>query len=182
MAKLVPGSFLKNQNWTYLEIKSKDFYSFFLLYVKLRTIPIYWNEAADHLHLLHIKLYWKTKKSGTSLPASFSEWLIFKKNFLVLCSITRPSFIIGLPFLLEILRNMWIVIVCQPGCDAIFFENNLIFLIKPCSLILSSLYSKDLLKYKNCVIKAWFQKAFEIKTSIIKKIFICKETLELLQK
>ena len=40
------------------------------------------------------------------------------------------NFIIGLLFLLEILINTGIVIVCDSGCDAIHFEINLIFLIK----------------------------------------------------
>ena len=40
-----------------------------------------------------------------------------------------------------------------------------------CLLILFSLYLKDLLKYKNCVIKTCFQRSFEC----IKKNFICKE-------
>ena len=44
-----------------------------------------------------------------------------------------------------------------------------------CSLILFSLYSNDLLKYKNCVIKTCFQRGFEFKNFIIKKNFICKE-------
>ena len=44
-----------------------------------------------------------------------------------------------------------------------------------------SVYSKDLLKYKNCVIKKCFQRAFETgfefikKNAIYKKNFICKE-------
>ena len=36
-----------------------------------------------------------------------------------------------LHLLLEILDNMYIAIVCTPGCDVINFEINLIFLIKP---------------------------------------------------
>ena len=37
----------------------------------------------------------------------------------------------GLSLLHEILGNFRIAIVCQPGCDFINFEINLIFLIKP---------------------------------------------------
>ena len=33
----------------------------FLLYGNLRAIEIYWNQAADHLHLPNIKLFKKTK-------------------------------------------------------------------------------------------------------------------------
>ena len=41
-----------------------------------------------------------------------------------------PNFIVWLLLLLEILSNIFITIVCQPGCDVIKFEINLIFLIK----------------------------------------------------
>ena len=40
-----------------------------------------------------------------------------------------------------------------------------------CLLILFSLYSNNLLKYKNCVIKTCLQRGFEF----IKKTFTCKE-------
>ena len=51
-----------------------------------------------------------------------------------------------------------------------------------CSLILLSLYSNDLLKYKNCVIKTCFQRGLELKMSFTKKNLICKEKSRLLQK
>ena len=38
-----------------------------------------------------------------------------------------------------------------------------------CSLILFSLYSNDLLKYKNCVIKTCFQRGLELKNVIYKE-------------
>ena len=53
------------------------------------------------------------------------------KIFLRLYSINWPNFIVCLPFLLEILGNMFIAIVYYPVCDAMDFEINLIFLIKP---------------------------------------------------
>ena len=52
-----------------------------------------------------------------------------RKIFLLLYSITLPSFIVWL--LCEILGNMCIAIASEPGCDVINFEINLIFLIKP---------------------------------------------------
>ena len=55
----------------------------------------------------------------------------WRKIFFLLYSINSPSFIVWLPLLREILGNMCIVIVCLPGCDAMKFEVNLIFLIKP---------------------------------------------------
>ena len=53
-----------------------------------------------------------------------------RKMFHLLYSINRPSFIVWLPLLLEILVNMLIEIVCFPGCDAINIKINPIFLIK----------------------------------------------------
>ena len=53
------------------------------------------------------------------------------KMFLILHSIYWPNLIVWFPLLLEILGNLCITIVCSPGCDAIKFEINLIFLIKP---------------------------------------------------
>ena len=50
---------------------------------------------------------------------------------LVLYSINWPNFIAWLPLFLEILGNMFIAIVCYPGCDVTDFEINLIFLIEP---------------------------------------------------
>ena len=50
--------------------------------------------------------------------------------FLLLYSINWPNFIVCIPLILEILGNIRIAIVCQPGCDSINFEINLIFLIK----------------------------------------------------
>ena len=42
-----------------------------------------------------------------------------------------PNFIVPFPLLRNMLGNMRIMIVCQPVCDLINFEINLIFLIKP---------------------------------------------------
>ena len=52
------------------------------------------------------------------------------KMFLTLYSINWPKLIVWLPLLLEILGNMCIAIVSQPGCDVMDFEINLIFLIE----------------------------------------------------
>ena len=49
----------------------------------------------------------------------------------MLYSINRSLFLAGLPLLLEILVNMRITIVCEPGSDVIKFEINLTFLMKP---------------------------------------------------
>ena len=53
-----------------------------------------------------------------------------RKMFLMVHSIYWPKFVVQLPLLLKILGNTCITIVCQPSCDVIKFEINLIFLIK----------------------------------------------------
>ena len=45
--------------------------------------------------------------------------------------INWPNFIVWLPFIIEILDNMCIAIVCKPDCDVMNFEVNLIFLVEP---------------------------------------------------
>ena len=57
MEILLPEPSLKNQNWAYFWINGpKFYYSLFFLYTHLSAIEIYWNKAADHLLLPHIKL------------------------------------------------------------------------------------------------------------------------------
>ena len=56
----------------------------------------------------------------------------FKKNFLILYSRNWPNFIFYLPWVFEILDNIFIVIICCPVCDVITLEINLWnFFIKP---------------------------------------------------
>ena len=67
---------------------------------------------------------------------------ISRKMLIMLYSINWPNFIVWLPlflhgynaiispWLLELLVNMCITIVCFTGCDVISFEINIIFLIK----------------------------------------------------
>ena len=54
-----------------------------------------------------------------------------RKMFLMLYSINWSNFIVWLPFLIKILGNMCIAIICFPGYDVINFEINVICLIKP---------------------------------------------------
>ena len=49
----------------------------------------------------------------------------------MLYSINWPNFIVWLPVLLEILGNIFIVVICFPVYDVVNFEINLSFLIKP---------------------------------------------------
>ena len=53
-----------------------------------------------------------------------------RKIFLILYSNTQPKFIVWLLLLLEILGNIYFVIICFPVCNVINFEINLSFLIK----------------------------------------------------
>ena len=68
-----------------------------------------------------------------------------RKMFFVLCSINWSNFIAWLPLLLEILINMCIAIVCQPGCNVVNLETLLIFLIKP--FFYMTKMSRQIIKY-----------------------------------
>ena len=52
------------------------------------------------------------------------------KMFLMLYSTNWSNFIVWMPLFLEIMDNICVVIICQPGCDVIKFQINIIFLIK----------------------------------------------------
>ena len=65
------------------------------------------------------------------VPQSYFVYDFSRKMFHVLYYIICPNFIVWLPLLLEILGNVCIAIVCQPGCNVINFEIDLIFLIEP---------------------------------------------------
>ena len=112
MEKLAPDPFLKKIKLSIsLDQKSKVSYSLFLLYAKPKAIKIYWNYAADYLHLPHIKLFQKTNRGLElgSLPCFLHNfWSII---FLLIYSINWPSVIVWLSSLCEILGNMCIVIV-----------------------------------------------------------------------
>ena len=55
---------------------------------------------------------------------------VSRKMFLMLYSTNWSNFIVWMPLLLEIMDNICVVIICEPGCDVIKFQINLIFLIK----------------------------------------------------
>ena len=68
------------------------------------------------------------KRSGTSLPALFSGWVL-KKN-IIFCWLTKFHCLVAFTLCkIFLLCNMCIIINCQPGCNT-YFEINLIFLIK----------------------------------------------------
>ena len=70
------------------------------------------------------------KGLGIISPAHF-VYDFSTKMFLMLYSINWPNFIAWLPLLLAMFGVMCIAIVCYPGCGALDFEINLIFLIEP---------------------------------------------------
>ena len=61
-------------------------------------------------------------------PLAFTS---YKSPYLILFYfINWPDFIVWLPLIRGMLDNICVLIVCQPGCDVISFEINLIFLIR----------------------------------------------------
>ena len=73
-----------------------------------------------------IYAYLINRKQRVKVNEAYSSWkdIIF-----------GVPFVVWLPLLLEILRNMCIVIVYSPGCDDINLEINLIFLIKNLNIL-----------------------------------------------
>ena len=62
-------------------------------------------------------------------PLAFTS---YKSPYLILFYfINWPNFIAWLPLSRGMLGNICVVTVCQPGCEVISFEINLIFLIRP---------------------------------------------------
>ena len=109
MEKLFPGSFLKNQNCAYLWIKSLKIYTIFLLYAKSRAIKILLKLSWRSLAFTSYKAFKENKKrSGTSLPASFSTWLLNKYFY---CYVLLPEQI-SLSGALYFVRY-WIICVLQ---------------------------------------------------------------------
>ena len=66
------------------------------------------------------------KDLGIVSPADF-VYDFSTKMFLMIYSINRPNLIAWLPLPLEILGNMCVRIVCEPVCEVMDFEINLLF-------------------------------------------------------
>ena len=106
----------------------------FLKNLYMRLVSIYFQYIKtnyktlvyDLLNLWYSQSWFFRKWSGNSFPTTFCVWFFLKKFFSCYVLLTEI-----LPLLLQILGNMCIEIVCFPGCDAINFEINLNFLIKP---------------------------------------------------
>ena len=82
------------------------------------------------------------------------------KMLFKLYSINWPSFIVWLPLLLEIFRNMCIAIVCWPGYDVINFKTNLTFLIKPFLYMTKRSRKKLKISWKRKELLRWNKKHF----------------------
>ena len=142
MEKLVSDPFLENENETYLWINSLIFYTAYLLYIQVGDYQNILKLRYWSLAFTSFKDFLKNKKrSGTSLPASFSSWFL-KKNIFTLYSINLSNFIVWFSFLLDILGNMQIDIVCFPVEHVKNFEINCDFLIKPFSFMTKKVRTK----------------------------------------
>ena len=82
------------------------------------------------------------KRSGTSLPVSCL--ILGEKYFSLYILLTEQISLSDFLFLLEMLGNMSIVVVCFPDCDVINFEINLNFPNKPCPVIGQKSQDKNL--------------------------------------
>ena len=112
---------------------------------KLYKLLHYWSRDMLNFHF-------SEKRLGLVSPPHF-VYNFSRKMFLMLYSINWPHFIVWLPLRLEILGNMCIKIICEPGCDVIKFEINLIFLIKPFCYIAKK--SRRKLKYLGNKKSSW---------------------------
>ena len=88
--------------------------------------------------------------------------MIFQeKKLLILGSIIWPNLIAWLPFLLEILGNICIAIICCPACSVINFVINHSRLIKPFSYIIKNSGQKcNYFQNEESSFLAWNKKHF----------------------
>ena len=83
--KLFPDPFLKNQNWAYLWISSVNFYTACFYWLPCWELSTYIETKLQTTYFSFLSSFFKNKKrSGTSLPASFSAWFLTKNIFLVM--------------------------------------------------------------------------------------------------
>ena len=109
-----------------LDQQSKDYYSLFLLYGKLRAIAIYQIKLQTTCFDLILNFFLKEEVCYQSPCLTFhiiSEEKYFSCYVIVINKISLVA------LLCRILGNMYIRILCKPGCDFMNFEVNLIFLI-----------------------------------------------------
>ena len=81
--KLFSGFFLKNKNWAYLWINVLKFIHFVFIVCQVEDYWKWLKLSCRPFALTSYKAFLKNnKRSGTSLPASFSAWFL-KKNISV---------------------------------------------------------------------------------------------------
>ena len=85
-------------------------------------------KTLDYWSIDMLNFYFLEKGLGIVSPPHFM-YDFSRKMFLILYSFNWPNY--QLLLLHEILVNICIAIVCFPGCGDIYFEINLILLIKP---------------------------------------------------
>ena len=129
--KLFPDLFLKDQNWAYLWINILKFLYFVFIDCQVENYRKWLKPSCRPLAFILYEAFLKNKKRFGTLPCLIF-CMIFKEKYFS-CYVLLPGQI-PMPLLREILGNICIVIVYQPGCDVINFEINLIFLIKLCFL------------------------------------------------
>ena len=110
--ELFSDPFLKNKKVAYLWINSLKFDSFFIvcqgdIYLKILKL------SCKPLPSTSYKAFLKNKKrSGTSLPASFSAWLLKNNIIIIIIIIIWPNFIAFTSWDIGQYGNMCAVIVC----------------------------------------------------------------------
>ena len=125
------NAFLKTKNWAYLWINSLKFYTvcFYCMASWGLLKYIETKMQTNYFHLI-LSLLKKIKRGLELVILPHFPHNVWRKIFLVLCSISWPNFSVWLPLICEILGNICVGNVCEPGCDVMHFEVNLIFLIK----------------------------------------------------
>ena len=140
VTKLVPNPLINNQIENISEPTVSNVIQFVFIYAQ---VEVYQN-ILKHIKSIskYIKSCWlpaltsykallkkkNKKRYEISLFASFLSWFL-KKN--IMLSMNSLNFTAWLPLLLEILGNMFIVIICLPVSEVINFEIYFSFPIKP---------------------------------------------------
>ena len=127
--KLFLDSFLKSQNWAYLCINSLKFYTVCFYCMLSWRLSEYIETKLQATCFYLIKAFLKSKKrSGISHPASFSAW--FSKKSTCLVQLTDQISLSGCFTFWDIRRYVYCSCLLT-RFDVMYFEINLIFLIKP---------------------------------------------------
>ena len=103
------------------------------LYLDSLKLAYHKNKLYKTLRLLiqRYTQFWFVRKSPGMISPQHFVYDFSTKVLLMLYSIDWPNLIARLSLLPGVLRNVFIEIVCWPGCDVINIEINHIFLIKP---------------------------------------------------